>query len=133
VGPDPVVTPWEVSGAVDYDKLIKQFGTHLIDPELKARVISAAGESNMLLDRGVYFSHRDLDLILQDHEAGRGFFLYTGRGPSNKMHVGHLLPFLLTRWLQERFNVNVYIEVTDDEKFAFNSAKTLGEVKAQAK
>jgi tryptophanyl-tRNA synthetase len=50
----------------------------------------------MLLDREVYFSHRDLDLVLHDHEAGKGFFLYTGRGPSNKMQVGHLLPFQLT-------------------------------------
>jgi tryptophanyl-tRNA synthetase len=132
VAPDAVVTPWEVSGAVDYDKLIKQFGTHLLTPELKAKITRAAGESNMLLDREVYFSHRDLDLVLQDHEDGKGFFLYTGRGPSNKMHVGHLLPFLLTKWLQERFDVNVYLEITDDEKFAFNSTKTLDEVRAQA-
>jgi tryptophanyl-tRNA synthetase len=96
------------------------------------RITHAAGESNMLLDREVYFSHRDLDLVLRDHEAGKEFFLYTGRGPSNKMHVGHLLPFLLTKWLQERFNVNVYLEITDDEKFAFSNAKTLDEVRAQA-
>jgi tryptophanyl-tRNA synthetase len=129
---DSLVTPWEVSGTIDYDKLIKQFGTHLLNPDLKEKLTHAAGERNMLLDRDVYFSHRDLDLVLRDREAGSDFFLYTGRGPSNKMHVGHLLPFLLTRWLQQRFNVNVYIEITDDEKFAFNSARTLDEIRAQA-
>jgi tryptophanyl-tRNA synthetase len=36
------------------------------------------------------------------------------------MHIGHLLPFLLTKWLQEKFKVNVYIEMTDDEKFLSN-------------
>jgi tryptophanyl-tRNA synthetase len=58
---DTVVTPWEVSGRIDYDKLIKEFGTHLLSPELRMRLTHAARESNMLLDREVYFSYRDLD------------------------------------------------------------------------
>jgi len=33
------------------------------------------------------------------------------------MHIGHLIPFVFTKWLQDVFKVNVYIEVTDDEKF----------------
>ncbi|MCY0883987.1 MAG: tryptophan--tRNA ligase, partial [Acidianus infernus] len=32
------VTPWEVKGKVDYDKLIVQFGTQKITPELKERI-----------------------------------------------------------------------------------------------
>ena len=28
------VTPWEVSGSVDYDKLVKEFGTGRIDAKL---------------------------------------------------------------------------------------------------
>jgi len=35
------------------------------------------------------------------------------------MHIGHLIPLVFTKWLQERFGVNLYIEVTDDEKFLF--------------
>ena len=33
-----VVTPWEVKGKVDYDRLIKEFGTQPLTPELLKRV-----------------------------------------------------------------------------------------------
>lgn len=41
------------------------------------------------------------------------------------MHIGHLVPFLFTKWLQDVFDVNVYIEITDDEKFMRNQEYTL--------
>jgi tryptophanyl-tRNA synthetase len=81
----------------------------------------------VMLRRGVFFSHRDLDLILDDWASGRGFFLYTGRASSLGMHIGHLIPFMLARWFQEKFAVNVYIEITDDEKFLRNPEYTLEE------
>ena len=33
-----IVTPWEVSGDIDYDKLIKEFGTEKIDEKLLKRI-----------------------------------------------------------------------------------------------
>ena len=115
--PEFVVTPWEVEGQVDYDRLIEMFGTQPITRELEERLYRLAGESHYMVRRRVFFSHRDLDLVLEDYEAGRGFFLYTGRGPSGPMHIGHIVPFYFTKWLQSRFRVNVYIQLTDDEKF----------------
>ncbi|MEM4416996.1 MAG: tryptophan--tRNA ligase [Nitrososphaerota archaeon] len=111
------VTPWEVEGVVDYERLVRLFGTELITDELMARLTSLAGDSNHMLRRRIFFSHRDLNLVLDDYSAGRGFYLYTGRGPSGPMHVGHIIPFYFTKWLQDRFNVNLYIQMTDDEKF----------------
>ncbi len=111
------VTPWEVEGKVDYLKLVKDFGLKLIDDNLIQRIQRITGELNVMLRRKFFFAHRDLDLVLNDYENGKGFFLYTGRGPSGPMHIGHLIPFYFTKWLQEKFNVNVYIEITDDEKF----------------
>jgi len=35
---DFVVTPWEVKGSVDYDRLVTQFGTERITPEILAVV-----------------------------------------------------------------------------------------------
>ena len=35
---DFVVTPWHVEGEIDYDKLIKKFGTEKISPELLERI-----------------------------------------------------------------------------------------------
>lgn len=113
------VTPWEVSGEIDYDKLIKQFGTTKIDGALMKRMEKACGGLHPMLRRGFFFSHRDMNLAMDDHEKGKGFFLYTGRGPSKNMHIGHLVPLIFTRWLQEKFKANLYIEVTDDEKFLY--------------
>ena len=115
------VTPWEVKGRIDYDKLIEQFGTQKIDePLIKEISDLTGGKLHTMLRRGIFFSHRDLNLILKDYSDGKNFFLYTGRAPSLGMHIGHLIPFVFTKWLQDVFKVNVYIEVTDDEKFMRN-------------
>lgn len=127
------VTPWEVSGTVDYEKLIKQFGTTRIDQTLKERLKKACGgELHQMLRRDFIFSHRELNLVLEDQDRGRGFFLYTGRGPSKGMHLGHLVPLILTKWLQEKFGVNLYIEITDDEKFLYRREYDWKEVQANA-
>jgi len=111
------VTPWDVEGLVDYKKLIEMFGTQPIDQPLLKRIEKHTGELHVFLRRGFAFSHRDMDKVLDDYEKGKGFFLYTGRGPSGNMTLGHLVPFLFTKWLQDKFGVNLYIEITDDEKF----------------
>ncbi|MFN7991494.1 MAG: tryptophan--tRNA ligase [Candidatus Micrarchaeia archaeon] len=128
------VTPWEVSGAIDYDKLIKQFGTSRIDESLRTRMLGASGgdEPHHMLRREFFFSHRDLDLVLNDVEEKKGFFLYTGRGPSKGMHIGHLMPLIFTKWLQDTFKVNLYIEITDDEKFLFRREYEWKDVQANA-
>ncbi len=112
-----VVTPWEVTGVVDYERLIRDFGTQPISDKLGRRLEKVLGSASYLIRRRIFFSHRDLDLILDDYDHGRGFFLYTGRGPSGPMHIGHILSFYFTKWLQDKFQVNVYIQITDDEKF----------------
>jgi tryptophanyl-tRNA synthetase len=126
------VNPWDVKGKVDYDKLIERFGTQRITSSLKSRMQSIVGELHPMLRRDVFFSHRDLDLILNDYIEGRGFFLYTGRGPSKEMHIGHLIPFVFTKWLQDKFKVNLYIEVTDDEKFMQKTELDLEETRKWA-
>jgi tryptophanyl-tRNA synthetase len=110
------VTPWDVEGQVDYQRLIDKFGTERIDDELRERIIEAAGEDNIFLRRDFVYSHRDMDKVLGDYEEGDDFFLYTGIGPSGDMHIGHIISFYFTKWLQDAFDVNVYIQVTDDEK-----------------
>lgn len=111
------VTPWEIKGEIDYGRLIKEFGTERISEKLLKRIEKHTGKLHFMLERGVFFSHRDLDAVLDSFEKGKGFFLYTGRGPSGKVHLGHLIPWILCKWLQEKFNVNMYFQLTDDEKF----------------
>lgn len=104
---DQVVNPWEVKTSgekgIDYSKLIKKFGSTEISPELIARVERLTGKpAHPWLRRGLFFSHRDLDVILDYYEKGIPFYLYTGRGPSSDaLHLGHLVPFMFTKYLQE--------------------------------
>ena len=112
-----VVTPWHVEGRIDYDRLVEKFGTERMTPEMISRVRSAAGQDHFMLRRGIFFSHRGMGGILDAHERGDGFFLYTGRGPSGHTHIGHLLPWVFARWLQERFGAKMYFQLADDEKF----------------
>ena len=114
---DFIVTPWHVEGEIDYDKLIKKFGTERITGELLDRLKKITGEDHFMLRRGIFFSHRDFNQILDLHEKGKKFFLYTGRGPSGETHIGHLVPWVFAKWLQEKFDVNLYFQLTDDEKF----------------
>lgn len=120
---EAVVTPWEVSGgAIDYDRLITHFGCQKITEELLARISELIGPENIhpFLKRNIFFSHRDLEQLLNCYKAGEPFYLYTGRGPSSEsMHVGHLVPFLFTKWLQDVFKVPLVIQMTDDEKYLF--------------
>jgi len=124
---DFIVTPWHVEGDIDYDKLIKKFGTEKISSELIERFKKITNEDHFMLRRGIFFSHREMNRILDDYEKGKKFFLYTGRGPSGHTHIGHLVPWVFAKWLQEKFDVNMYFQLTDDEKFYSKQNLTLEE------
>jgi len=120
-----LVTPWEVRGKVDYERLIKEFGTQPITPTLLERIRRYTGELHIQLRRGIFFSHRDLDVVLDLYDKGVKFVLYTGRGPSGPVHIGHLIPWIFTRYLQEKFNTRLYFQMTDDEKFLVDDKLSL--------
>ncbi|CAI5962331.1 unnamed protein product [Closterium sp. NIES-64] len=124
-GAEQVVTPWEVSsgGGIDYNKLIEQFGCQRLEPPLVSRMEKLTGvRAHPFLRRGIFFAHRDFDKILDAVEKGERFYLYTGRGPSSEaLHLGHLIPFMFTKWLQEAFKVPLVIQLTDDEKYLWKS------------
>ncbi|XP_046564947.1 tryptophan--tRNA ligase, cytoplasmic-like isoform X2 [Haliotis rubra] len=117
------VDPWNVASSsakgIDYDKLIVRFGSSKIDQALLDKMERVTGKPvHHFIRRGIFFSHRDLHQILDMYEKKQPFYLYTGRGPSSEaMHLGHLIPFVITKWLQETFDVPLVIQMTDDEKF----------------
>ncbi len=108
-----VVNPWEVSGEVDYSRLVKEFGTSFISEDLKSEI----KDLHPLIRRGLYFSHRDFDKWIKAAKEGRRVSILTGRGPSEKMHLGHLVPFLVAKSLQDKYGCEVFIPISDDEKF----------------
>ncbi|XP_047472042.1 tryptophan--tRNA ligase, cytoplasmic-like isoform X2 [Penaeus chinensis] len=126
---EDIVDPWNVqassSKGIDYDKLIDRFGSSRIDATLLERFEKVTGRKpHHFLRRGIFFSHRDMHRILNLVEAGKKFFLYTGRGPSSEaLHVGHLIPFIMTKWLQDVFDVPLIVQLTDDEKYLWKDLK----------
>ncbi|CAB9503807.1 Tryptophan--tRNA ligase, cytoplasmic [Seminavis robusta] len=120
-----VVNAWEVKGKIDYTKLVKEFGSQLLTEELLQKLQDVAKgrvpRLHRFLRRNMFFSHRDLHTLLDQMQQHDGtVYLYTGRGPSSdSMHLGHLIPFLFTRWLQQAFDCPLVIQMTDDEKFLF--------------
>ncbi|PMB65531.1 Tryptophan--tRNA ligase, cytoplasmic [Beauveria bassiana] len=72
------INPWSVSGevgedgkvkAIDYRKLIDEFGTSQIDDALLARFEQVTGQKpHRFMRRGIFFSHRDMHAILDRYE-----------------------------------------------------------------
>jgi len=118
-----IVTPWETKcgkDGFDYDRMIKKFGCQKLGPELLKRFKEVTGHKpHMWMKRGIFFAHRGLDEILDDVEKGKSVFLYTGRGPSSDMHIGHAISFTLTAWLQKVLKAVTVIQIADDEKYHF--------------
>ncbi|QKF94558.1 tryptophanyl-tRNA synthetase [Fadolivirus algeromassiliense] len=120
---DQIITPFEAStktGKFNYQKLIDEFGVEPITQDLINRFEILTGHKvHTWIRRGLFFAHRELNKMLDDYEQGKPIFIYTGRGPSNTMHLGHSIPFIMTKWLQDIFNAIVVIQIADDEKYYF--------------
>ncbi|KAF2475237.1 Nucleotidylyl transferase [Lindgomyces ingoldianus] len=133
------INPWDVQAATDeqgntlafdYAAISAKWNTSLINSTLLERFERVTGRKpHRWLRRGLFFSHRDLDRILDIYERGETFLLYTGRGPSSgSMHIGHAIPFEFTKYMQDVFDVPLVIMLTDDEKFLFKEKLTQPEV-----
>jgi tryptophanyl-tRNA synthetase len=118
-----IVTPWEVSGKIDYDKLTREFGTENLTIDLLERFQKYTGSLHTQLRRRIFFSHRDFNWVLDEYDKGNKFALYTGRGPSGPVHIGHIVPWIFTKHLQDVFTANLFFQMTDDEKFLIHQNK----------
>jgi tryptophanyl-tRNA synthetase len=127
-----VVTPWEVRGKVDYERLIREFGTQPLTEDLLRRFGVVTGDLHLQLQRQIFFSHRDLDTVLDLYEKGTKFVLYTGRGPSGPVHIGHLVPWIFTLHIQKKFGTRLYFQLTDDEKFLIDDDASLAQTQKYA-
>jgi hypothetical protein len=113
-GAEDVVDPFSAKSAsnkgIDYDKLIRRFGSKVernekkkkkkkknpsffaycgllqpVTPELVARLEKLTGHAaHRWIRRGYFFSHRAFDEILDAFEKKEPFYLYTGRGLEQK-------------------------------------------------
>ncbi|NGM68548.1 tryptophan--tRNA ligase [Natronolimnobius sp. AArcel1] len=108
---DFIVTPYSVSGEVDYEKLLERFGA---DPLTDSQI--ERFPDHPMLRRRTFYAGRDIDRYLEASESGESHALVTGRGPSGPMHLGHVLPLYLAKCFQRETGATVYIPLSDDEK-----------------
>ncbi|MBU0470703.1 MAG: tryptophan--tRNA ligase [Nanoarchaeota archaeon] len=109
------VTPWEVKGNIDYDKLIKEFGL------IPLSHLPKEFEKNVLFRRGIVFAHRDFKKIVEAVEQKKPFVMMTGLMPSGKFHFGHKLVADQIIFYQS-LGAKIYVAVADIE--AYNSRNT---------
>ena len=100
-----------------------QFGTKLLDKSLIERFEKISKVPlHPFLKREIFYTHWDLDKILDHVEKGKKIYLYTGRGPSTEsMHLGHLLPFIFCKFMQDALDCPIVIQLTDDEKYFYQN------------
>lgn len=109
------VTPWEVNGDVDYDKLIRQFGLQPLQG------LSKPFSDFLLFRRNIVFAHRDFGQIVKAVEEKKRFVMMTGLMPSGKLHFGHKLVVDQIVFYQN-IGAKPYIAVADIE--AYNTRST---------
>ena len=80
-------------------------------------------KAHRFMRRGLCFAHRDFDTLLSAYTEGRPIYLYTGRGPSSAaLHLGHMVPFYFSAYLQRALKCHIVIQITDDEKLLRDGA-----------
>jgi len=105
-----VVNPWEVSGNINYEKLIKEFGvSHL-------KELPAIFNENVLFRRRIIFAHRDIQRILEAIKNKKPFVMMTGLMPTGKFHIGHML-LAQQMIFYQKLGAKIYIAVADIEAY----------------
>jgi tryptophanyl-tRNA synthetase len=103
------VTPWEVEGVIDYDKLITEFGIQPFD-----EILNEVPNPHMLMRRGVIFGHRDYHRILNAMKEGKDWAVMSGFMPSGLPHFGHKMTMDEIVWHQKAGGV-AFVAIADME------------------
>lgn len=106
-----MIDPWSSSN-IDYDKLVNKFGIQDISPELEK-----LDNLSPLMRRGIIFSHRDFDKIVEAINNKKDFAVVTGMMPSGKMHVGHKMVVDQLKWY-DSLGATLSLPIADMEAYA---------------
>ena len=104
------LTPWEVSGEINYEKLVKEFGISPI------KELPEVFNKNVLFRRKVVFAHRDIQKILEAAKNKKPFVMMTGLMPTGKFHIGHML-LAQQMIFYQKLGAKIYIAVADIEAY----------------
>ena len=105
-----VFNPWEVSGEIDYGKLMRQFGIS------DMKDLPEVFEKNVLFRRKIVFAHRDIQRILDAIKNKKPFAMMTGCMPTGTFHIGHMI-LAMQMVFYQKLGAKVYIAVADIEAY----------------
>ncbi len=118
------VTPWEVKGDIDYERLMKEFGISPM-PNLPKQF-----QDNLLFRRNIVYGHRNFDKTLEAIKNKKKFTMMTGLMPSGKLHFGHAMVARQFIFYQN-LGAKLYITVADLEAYSTRNPN-MGELKKVA-
>jgi tryptophanyl-tRNA synthetase len=104
------VTPWEVSGEIDYGKLVKEFGLKPLSG------LPKEFGKDVLFRRGIIFAHRDFGKIINAISKKKKFVMMTGLMPTGKFHIGHMI-LAKQMVFYQKMGAKVYIAIADIEAY----------------
>ncbi|AKG91733.1 tryptophanyl-tRNA synthetase [Geoglobus ahangari] len=107
-----MITPWEVSGEVDYDRLIQEFGIEPFKP-----LLDQIDNPMHLMKRGIIFGHRDYHRIVEAMRNGDKFAVMSGFMPSGLPHFGHKMTMDEIVW-HNRMGGMAFVGIADMEAHA---------------
>lgn len=105
------ITPWDVSGDINYGKLFAEFGIS------KLERLPSVFNKDVLFRRNIVFAHRDIQRILEAIKNKKKFVMMTGLMPTGKFHIGHMLVALQMVFYQ-KLGAKIYIAVADLEAYS---------------
>ncbi|MDD5254328.1 MAG: tryptophan--tRNA ligase [Candidatus Nanoarchaeia archaeon] len=105
-----IVTPWEVKGDINYNKLLKEFGLSPLNE------LPEVFNKEVLFRRKIIFAHRDFQKIINSIHNKKKFVMMTGLMPTGKFHIGHMI-LAQQMIFYQKLGAKIYIAVADLEAF----------------
>ncbi len=120
MNPKTSTVKYDIKKRTDYEKMMEEFGIEKIET-----ILPNIDKDIFFFRRKIIIAHRDFDKILKRAENNQNWAIISGRGPSNDLHVGHLLVFELILELQKKYNCEFFMPLSDDEKYVFRKIPNL--------
>jgi len=101
----------------DNIKLIEKFGANPISsienlPEFYT------------FNNNLFYSHRDFDKFLRRLNNGEESAIVSGFNASGTIHLGHKAVFDTNLFFQQKYDVKIFIPISDDESYVANKVET---------
>ena len=113
---------------IDNEKLIKSFGAQAFE-----NLSSDSKPDFYTFQTGVLASHRDFNKFFSALKKGEKCAILSGVNASGSLHLGHKAVFDTNLFFQKKYNLPVFIPISDDESYVSGKVKDQEEALENAK